>query len=61
MVTMLDYAALSAIIYNDVRKQANKILPAPPTGWSEVLYESNPGFTGIKGVRDQRGQCHLTF
>ncbi len=44
MPSLFDYAALSAIVYNDVRGQFNK-LPDPPPGWSQILYDSNPGFT----------------
>ncbi|MDD5385396.1 MAG: hypothetical protein PHG89_11020 [Gallionella sp.] len=44
MTTQLDYAALSAIVYNDVRSDPNK-LASLPTGWSVILFDSNPGFT----------------
>lgn len=44
MPTLLDYAALSAIVYNDVRGKNNKLLHLP-NGWSEILSDSNPGFT----------------
>ena len=43
MATLLDYAALSAIVYNDVRKSENVISPLP--GWTEILSDSNLGFT----------------
>ena len=43
MATLLDYAALSAFVYNDVRNKKN--LLDPLSGWSEILYVSNPGFT----------------
>ncbi|MBI3903964.1 MAG: putative Ig domain-containing protein [Nitrosomonadales bacterium] len=45
MVTLLDYATLSAMVYNDVRRTENKLLPNPPTGWVQILADSNPGFT----------------
>ncbi len=44
MATSLDYATLSAITYNDVRGNLNK-LGNLPAGWSQYLYTSNPGFT----------------
>lgn len=43
MTTLLDYAALSAIIYNDKRGEFNVLDPL--VGWTEILYTSNPGFT----------------
>lgn len=43
MTTLLDYAALSAFIYNDVRSEKNDIDPL--ASWTQILYASNPGFT----------------
>lgn len=43
MTTLHDYAALSAFIYNDKRGDLNQLDPL--TGWSQILYDSNPGFT----------------
>jgi Ca2+-binding RTX toxin-like protein len=43
MTTLLDYAALSAFVYNDKRGEQN--LLDPLSGWTEILYSSNPGFT----------------
>lgn len=45
MVTLPDYVALSAIIYNDKRNTFNKILPDPPAGWTELPIYPN-GITG---------------
>lgn len=38
-----DYAALSAIVYNDVRHEINAL--TLPAGWDEMVYVSSPGFT----------------
>jgi len=35
MTTLTDYAALSAIVYNDVRQQKNKLSPLPGRGVGE--------------------------
>ena len=44
MTTLTDYAALSAIVYNDVRQQKNKLSPLP--GWTEILSDTGSlGFT----------------
>ena len=44
MATLLDYAALSAIVYNDVRQDENVISPLP--GWTEILSDTGSlGFT----------------
>lgn len=43
MTTLIDYAALCAIVYNDKRGGLNKLSSLP--GWSEILSDSNPGFT----------------
>jgi Ca2+-binding RTX toxin-like protein len=44
MPNLNDYAALSAIVYNDVRDKKNA-LTALPAGWDEMNYVSSPGFT----------------
>jgi len=43
MATLTDYAALSAIVYNDVRRGFNVLSPLP--GWTEIL--SNTGGLGF--------------
>ena len=35
MISKFDYAALSAIVYNDVRQDANKLVNLP-AGWSQL-------------------------
>ena len=42
--SLLDYAALSAIIYNDIRSDKNKLTNSP-SGWSQILDDSNAGFS----------------
>lgn len=47
MVTQLDYAALSALVYNDARNPFNKLANPTVEGWSSIATPTSPtgGFT----------------
>ena len=49
MVTELDYVALSAVVYNDVRKQFNKLSTPTLEGWTELPIYPNGIASAIMG------------
>lgn len=55
MVSPLDYAALSAVVYNDVREQDNK-LPIPELeGWTQLPFDPGSSLTSsITGFVEER-------
>jgi len=58
MPTYLDYAALSALVYNDARGQKNK-LPTPQVeGWIELPLNSNSSITGFTAAAFQNTQTN---
>lgn len=62
MATLPEYAALSAIVYNDVRKDENVLSPLP--GWTEILADTGGlGFTAgaYKTKGNKRGQRRILF
>lgn len=64
MTTLNDYAALSALVYSDVRGQENKPPVPIKINWQSIARESFPtdsGFTGEAYRNTQTGEIVIAF
>ncbi|MFZ5502288.1 MAG: lipase family protein, partial [Pseudomonadota bacterium] len=55
MVTKFDYAALSALIYNDARGKFNVLTIPAIAGWNQIGYVSGSGLNGFTAGAYQNG------
>jgi hypothetical protein len=58
MATELDYAALSALVYNDARRVPNKLDPS--ADWKELSYDPYDNLSGFIAGADNNGTMQET-
>ena len=59
MATVFDYAALSTLVYNDVRGVDNRL--TVPKGWTEILSDSNLGFSAAAYRNTATGEIVIAY